>query len=409
LQDSARQGVVLVDEASLLGTRDMGRLFDVTERIGARIILVGDRKQHRSVAAGEPLKLLEERAGLPVAEVNEIMRQSGDYLKATKALSEGRIEDGLAELDKLGWIKEASDAERYQQLAAAYMAAVKEKKRGDEYKSALVVSPTHAEAARITQSIRDALHAQGKLGGERTVAAWVPAHLTDAEKADGGFEAGTMLQFHQHAPGHKSGSRIVVSEREKLPLEYAKRFQVYRPVNLDIAAGDRVRITANGTTKDGHRLSNGALYTLKGFTAKGDLILDNNWVIAKDWGHISLGYCVTSHTSQGKTVDKVFIGLSSQSFPATSQRTAYVAITRAREQAVLFTDQMKELLKVVERPDEPLSATEFSANYRRRPKLNERLRKHLASMRRLWNYGHEPARAGREPTRSRQEERYYER
>ena len=92
------------------------------------MILVGDRRQHRSVTAGEPLKLLEETAGLRVAEVTEILRQQGDYKKAAEALSEGRTEEAFAELDKLGWIKEVADGDRYQQLADAYLAAVAEKK-----------------------------------------------------------------------------------------------------------------------------------------------------------------------------------------------------------------------------------------------------------------------------------------
>ena len=64
MQESARGGVILVDEASQLGTRDMLKLFDVADAVSARVILVGDRRQHRSVTAGEPLKLLEEKAGL---------------------------------------------------------------------------------------------------------------------------------------------------------------------------------------------------------------------------------------------------------------------------------------------------------------------------------------------------------
>ena len=59
MQESARNGVILVDEASQLGTRDMFQLFEVAEAINARVVLVGDRRQHRSVTAGEPLKLLE--------------------------------------------------------------------------------------------------------------------------------------------------------------------------------------------------------------------------------------------------------------------------------------------------------------------------------------------------------------
>ena len=78
MQEAARGGVILVDESSQLGTRDMLRVFDIAQRLSARIVLVGDRRQHRSVTAGEPLKLLEDRAGLRVAEVTEIVRQKND-------------------------------------------------------------------------------------------------------------------------------------------------------------------------------------------------------------------------------------------------------------------------------------------------------------------------------------------
>ncbi|MBX3439848.1 MAG: AAA family ATPase, partial [Planctomycetaceae bacterium] len=67
MQESAKDGVILVDEASQLGTRDMLAVFTVAETVNARVVLVGDRRQHKSVTAGEPLKLLEDRAGLPVS------------------------------------------------------------------------------------------------------------------------------------------------------------------------------------------------------------------------------------------------------------------------------------------------------------------------------------------------------
>ena len=83
MQESARGGVILVDEASQLGTRDMLRVFDVAEAVGCRVILVGDRRQHRSVTAGEPLKLLEENAGLTC-------RESDRHPAAAGGLQEGR-------------------------------------------------------------------------------------------------------------------------------------------------------------------------------------------------------------------------------------------------------------------------------------------------------------------------------
>ena len=371
MQESARGGVILVDEASQLGTRDMLRVFDVAEGVGARVILVGDRRQHRSVTAGEPLKLLEENAGLRVAKVTDILRQQGDYKKVAQALSEGRTGEAFERLEKLGWIKQVSDADRYKQLAAAYLSAAAEKKQDGKQKSALVVSPTHAEADRITQAIRAGLKARRKLGDERMVQVWTATHLTDAQKADATqYEPGDLLQFHQNAPGYKKGSRLIVSDSGRPPTELANRFEAYRPTQLALGVGDRVRIMAGYKTKDGnHRLSNGSLVTVQGFTRRGDIIVDHGWVIDRDFGHLSHGYVVTSHASQGVTVDKVFVGISSESFPATYQRTAYVALTRGREQVQIFTDDLNDLLKAVSRPDDPLSATKLSASPQQNPTL----------------------------------------
>ena len=167
------------------------------------------------------------------------------------------------------------------------------------------------------------------------------------------------------------------------PTELANRFETYRPSQLALAVGDRVRVTAGGKTKDGkHRLSNGSLLSVHGFTKGGDIIVDHGWVIDRDFGHLTHGYVVTSHASQGVTVDKVFIGISSESFPATYQRTAYVAVTRGREQAQIFTDDRQELLKAISRPDDPLSATQLAESTRRKPPPRNRPAKPLSLARR---------------------------
>ncbi len=385
MQEEARGGVILVDEASQLGTRDMAQLFDVAEGLNARVVLVGDRRQHRSVTAGEPLRLLEEKAGLRVAELTEIVRQNKEYKKAAGLLSKGEVEEALKELDKLGWIREVADGDRYRVLADAYLAAVAEKKRNGEHKSALVVSPTHAEADRITLAIRDGLRSQGKLGNERMVNGWVPMHLTDAQKADATeYEPGQLVQFQQNAPGYKKGSRLVVDDGVSPPTQLAHRFEVYRPAQFTLAVGDRIRITAGGKTKDGkHRLSNGTLLTVEGFTKRGDIIVDGRWIIDRDFGHFTHGYVLTSHASQGDTVDKVFVAIGSESLPATNQRTGYVALTRGREQAVLFTDDRKELLRALSRTDDPLSATDLAESTNGNGTMRNQLAKSLALARRL--------------------------
>ena len=114
-------------------------------------------------------------------------------------------------------------------------------------------------------------------------------------------------------------------------------------------------------------------------------MVDHGWGWSKDFGHLAHGYCVTSHAGKGGTVEKVFAGISSESLPATNRRTLYVAATRGKEQCLVVTDNKAELAKAVQRPDEPMSATEFAQTRRRKPTLRQRLYQHLAFARRL-NY-----------------------
>lgn len=124
LQERARGQVIWIDEAGLLGSQDMARLFQLAGRLQARVVLMGDRYQHGSVARGAALKLLEAEAGLPVAVVTQIMRQQGAYRQAVHLLSAGRAAEGFDALDKLGWIQEVAGPERYAHLAEASLKAV---------------------------------------------------------------------------------------------------------------------------------------------------------------------------------------------------------------------------------------------------------------------------------------------
>jgi ATP-dependent exoDNAse (exonuclease V) alpha subunit len=188
----------------------------------------------------------------------------------------------------------------------------------------------------------------------------VNANLTEAERTDPvNLFPGDVLEFHQNATGFCKGERVVVG-KEQLPLNLAPRFQAFKSGQLHLAVGDLVRITKNGMTADGkHRLNNGARYAVKAFDQSGDIILDNGWTVAKDYGHLAHGYVSTSHSSQGKTVDHVLIGQSAESFPASSREQFYVSVSRGRQQATIYTGDKLALLEAVNRSDDRLTATEF--------------------------------------------------
>jgi len=357
LQGQVAGQFLLIDEAGLLGTKTMADVFDLAEKLDCRVLLAGDRYQHGSVERGAALRLLEEEAGLAPAEVKEIQRQAGAYKAAVKALSEGRVGEGFKRLDDLGWIREIPNEERYQKLAADYVETV------IAGKTALVVSPTHAEGDRVTAEIRRSLRDAGELcRDERTFKTLRNANLTEAERGDAvNYDPGDVLVFHQNAKGFTRGDRVAVAQGKNLPLDQATRFQLFHPATLQLTAGDVVRVTQNGLSADGkHRLNNGALFRIKGFAEDGNIQLDNGWTIGKDFGHLAYGYVVTSHSSQGKTVDRVFVGQSAESLPASSREQFYVSASRAKQSVTIYTDNKHDLLDAVNRSDVRLSATELT-------------------------------------------------
>jgi len=305
LQQSIKDQVIWIDEAGLIGTKTMGQVFDVADKLDARVILSGDRRQHGSVEHGVALRLLETEATIAAG------------------------------------------------------------------KSALVVSPTHAEGDRITGHIRQSLKELGRVNTkDREFSILERSNLTQAERGDAvNYASGDVLVFHQNGRGYRKGERVVAGNGE-LPLDQASKFQKYRARKISIAEGDLLRVTQNGKTADGkHRLNNGAQYKVEGFTRQGDILLDNGWTIGKNFGHLDYGYVVTSHASQGKTVDRVFIGQSSESFPASSREQFYVSVSRARQQATIYTDDKESLLDAVSRSDDRMTATEFVSDHARRARV----------------------------------------
>lgn len=355
LQAEIRGQVIWIDEAGLLSSRMMAEVFDLASKIDARVVLSGDRRQHGSVERGAALRLLEDEAGIRPAELRDIQRQRGEYKAAVAALSDGRTDEGFRRLDRLGWIREVGDTDRYQILADDYAATVQ------QGKTALVVSPTHLEGEWITGEIRERLRHAGRLRtGDRSYTVLKSTNLTEADKRDEiSYSPGDVLFFHQNARGYRKGDRVKVGDAP-LPLDQAARFQLFRTGELSLAAGDRIRITRNGTTMDGqHRLNNGAIYEIRQFDAGGNIVLNNGWTVARDYGHLTHGYCTTSHASQGKTVDRVLIGQSSDSLPASSREQFYVSVSRGRERATIYTDDREALLAAVDRSDERMTATEL--------------------------------------------------
>jgi conjugative relaxase-like TrwC/TraI family protein len=372
LHHQLRGQVLWIDEAGLLSARQMRGIFQLAENQDCRVILSGDTAQHTSVERGDALRLLETYAGLKAAQLTEIRRQKSEqYREAVRDLAKGDARRGFEKLDQMGAIKELPEGERYKQLAKDYADAVSRRK------TALVVSPTHAEGERVTAEIREELKKRGKLGtNERKLTRLINQQWTEAQRTiPQSYHSGLIVQFHQNAPGFTRGQRLTVSsvghddsvhaedaqgQQYTLPLGQSSRFQVYESQTLPLVSGDNIRITQNGFTSDGkHRLNNGAVYQLKGFTKNGDLKLTNGWIVGKDFGNLAQGYCQTSHVAQSKTLDRVFVAQSAASLGASSAEQFYVSVSRARDSVTVYTDDKARLAETIQSSGARMTAHEL--------------------------------------------------
>ncbi len=133
----------IVDEAGMLSTREAAAVFERARERAAKVVLIGDTRQHAAVEAGRPFRYLQD-AGLATARLGEIRRQRDEVLRlAVQEASEGRTSAAVARLERAGRVIEV------QGLHERHRAIADEVARGWE-KPTLVIAPSHEERQHLT-------------------------------------------------------------------------------------------------------------------------------------------------------------------------------------------------------------------------------------------------------------------
>jgi ATP-dependent exoDNAse (exonuclease V) alpha subunit len=112
------------------------------------------------------------------------------------------------------------------------------------------------------------------------------------------------------------------------------------------------------------------LGTVERIDAKGNLglRLDSGRSVAfniKENPHLDYGYAVTSHSSQGQTADRVLVHVDTEqaSEKLVNRRLAYVAVSRGRHDAQIYTNDRAQLGGGLGRDVSHRTATEPQREY----------------------------------------------
>jgi ATP-dependent exoDNAse (exonuclease V) alpha subunit len=164
---------------------------------------------------------------------------------------------------------------------------------------------------------------------------------------------------------------IVITNDEcrdaKIPRKKTSTFDVCQKSTIELSNGDKVRITRNRFDKDKKRLDNGTYLEVASINKLGEIKLVNkkakiNYKVKRDFGFIDYSYCTTSHSSQGKTVDEVFISQPAATFPATDAKQFYVSVSRGKDKVTVYTDDKDALLQHASEIGDRQSAIELVGN-----------------------------------------------
>ena len=376
LSDPAPKELWIIDESSLLGTRQMNALLHKAREAGAgRVVFVGDQRQHHAIEAGRPIQQMQQ-AGIPVARLETIRRQLDSGLREAVTLaSRGEVGQAIALLEQQGRIREIIDPnERHAAIAREYLAAY------EAGEKVLVVSPANDERRQLNSAIRALLKERGHIastGQERIVL--VNRDLTRPQrKRAQSYEVGDVLRFRRGSVrlsinrGSYARIEAIDPERNQMVVRDERGEAVtYDPSRLSgvevfhqerrvLGAGDRIQFRAPDRALG---VANGEFAIVIAIDdRKARLRIDNGREISAAIDrlkHIDYGYASTSHSSQGSTVDRVIVNIDTlRSVELVNRKQFYVSISRARHAATIYTDDRSALEHAVSRTREKSIALE---------------------------------------------------
>jgi Ti-type conjugative transfer relaxase TraA len=260
--------VLVIDEAGMVGTRQLERVLSHAAEAGAKVVLVGDIKQLQAIEAGAAFRSIHERHG--GAEIGEVRRQREDWQRdATRDLATGRNGDALEAYRSHGMVH---DAQTREQARGDLIERWDRDRQASPDRTRIILTHTNDEVRALNETAREKMREAGSLGDE--------VHVT-VERGARSFASGDRVMFLQNERGLGVKNGTLGTIEQVSPQAMSVRTDDGRSVTFDL----------------------------------------------KDYNRIDHGYAATIHKAQGMTVDRTHVLAT----PGMDAHGSYVALSRHRD------------------------------------------------------------------------------
>ncbi|MGJ5199648.1 Ti-type conjugative transfer relaxase TraA [Bradyrhizobium sp. HKCCYLRH1030] len=264
--------VLVIDEAGMVGTRQLERVLSHATEAGAKVVLVGDPQQLQAIEAGAAFRSIHERhVG---AEIGDVRRQREDWQRdATRDLATGKVGHALEAYRAHGMVHESESRD---QARGDLIDHWDRDRQSSLDRSRIILTHTNDEVRILNEAARERMRAAGDLGDEVEVT---------VERGARNFASGDRVMFLQNERGLgvKNGTLGTIEQ-----------------------------VSAQSI----------AVQTDDGRSVRFDL---------KDYNRLDHGYAATIHKAQGMTVDRVHVLAT----PGMDAHSSYVALSRHRDEVDL--------------------------------------------------------------------------
>ncbi len=375
LSKNFKNTIIFVDEASLMSTNVMHKLTTLQSMLKFKMVLVGDTKQLAAVEAGKTFEQI--LSIIKPIELKQIVRQKDEaHKQAIIAASGGKVKETFVIHDNniLETKDLASDS------TTLYMQGTQEKRA-----NTLLISPTRALRDAINNQIRLELQEEGSLAGSKK--SLTVLRQKDLSKADARFiqsyQIGNILKFNKAYKNNIekdeslrvkklnsiSNSLILAKENGKEALfylkpniDYSNKFIVFTEQQLRLQENLKIIFTKNNKE---FGLINSETAIIKQINNNNAVLqFENNIsrsVPLSALKHIDYGYCITVHSSQGKTYANTIAAINNHPL-LNEQKSWLVTLSRHKDKIKILTQGKHELEKTLSKNDgQQMSAIELKS------------------------------------------------
>lgn len=356
MQQEFKKSTIFVDEASLVGTRQMYDLLNLSEILKFRVVLIGDTKQLSAVEAGKTFEQMLQVINF--VKLTQVIRQKdGEHIKAIENVANNKILESF----KIHEQNIKGTSQFVSQAVKQYLSLT-----DHEQKDTILISPSREHRDKINSLVIKQLFADGRIGERsQTLEVLKPIELKQSDYSfTRSYKEGSIVKFNKDykSIGIKKGDSLIVASvnqetntllfkhgirnvrfQLKHNIDYTSKLEVFEKATLDIREGVKLRITKNDQD-----LINSELVHVTKINTHNQTIslrLENNQVVTKDLNtlkHADYGYCSTIHSAQGKTTDKLIAAICSHN-KLNDQKSWLVSISRHKSSLQVYMQDKQQV------------------------------------------------------------------